>query len=216
MIATMKAENLTRRKIIESSLGVGLLIIARSAESALMMTPLQSEGPFYPTSADRLSDIDNDLVLVEGATREAGGKILHLEGRILFPDGQPLAEALVEIWQCDVNGRYIHHLDRLDSIPRDPYFQGYGKTITNETGYYSFRTIQPVKYPGRTPHIHVRLTSKTLPYPLTTQIYIAGDPLNNSDILFRRLNAAQRRSVSLELETDSGNDLRGVFDIVVG
>ncbi len=159
-----------------------------AARAQLAPTPRQSEGPFYPP--DLPDDSDADLVRVAGAVREAGGEVMYLLGRIRRTDGRFLAGTAVDIWQCDVNGRYLH--PRSDGFgPRDVAFQGFGRTVTDATGAFEFRTIKPVPYPGRTPHIHVKV------YPeggrtLTTQLYLRGHPLNERDSLFRSLGADAR------------------------
>jgi protocatechuate 3,4-dioxygenase, beta subunit len=183
---------------------------------ALALTPPQTEGPFYPPELP--ADDDNDLVRVTGADAAAMGRVTHVAGRVLDRRGRPLPRAVVEIWQCDANGRYLHPADD-DRLPRDPRFQGYGRALTDAGGGYRFRTIRPVAYPGRTPHIHV----KVLDGPgggelLTTQMYVAGEPLNARDGLYRRLDAEERERVTVALreadEIEAGA-LAGVFEIVV-
>src|SRR5437868_11091578 len=119
----------------------------------LTLTPRQTEGPFYP---DKLPlDTDNDLLIVNDSITPAVGKITHLTGRILDAKGNPLRNALVEIWQVDNNGVYLHSRDT--HATRDKNFQGFGRFLTGSTGEYYFRTVKPVPYPGRTPHIHFAL-----------------------------------------------------------
>src|SRR5690606_21546494 len=124
---------------------------------AAVPTPEQTAGPFYPPPNQRPDDTDWDLVKIEGRVREAGGEIMHLAGRVLDRNGAPLAEALVEIWQCDASGRYHHVGDRSSDRQLDEDFQGFGTIRTDAEGRYRFRTIRPVPYPGRTPHIHARI-----------------------------------------------------------
>ena len=111
----------------------------------LIRTPKQTEGPFYP---DRLPlDTDNDLIIVNDGITPAVGEITHLSGRILDMKGQPIRNALVEIWQVDSKGVYLHKgSDRHDD--RDKNFQGFGRFMTGSTGEYYFRTLKPVPYPG--------------------------------------------------------------------
>lgn len=115
---------------------------------APLPTPRQTEGPFYPLSLP--ADADNDLVSVRGAPGLAKGEVTHLSGRILDANGRPLGGVRVEIWQCDANGRYHHPRDRSGG-DRDTNFQGFGHDVSAVDGSYSFRTIRPVPYPGRTP-----------------------------------------------------------------
>ena len=144
--------------------------------------PAADQGPFYPLSLPL--DADNDLVIVEGRPERAAGTILHLGGRVLDPDGRPVRGARVEIWQCDAFGVYHHPRDRRG--PADANFQGFGATTADDQGAWRFRTIEPVPYPGRTPHIHFKIAGPGFE-PLTTQMYLAGHPLNERDGLYRRL-----------------------------
>jgi protocatechuate 3,4-dioxygenase beta subunit len=122
----------------------------------------------------------------------------------------------VEIWQCDANGRYRHPWDR-GGKALDPDFQGHGHAVTDSKGHYRFRTIHPVPYPGRTPHIHVAVFppgSDTF----TTQLYVDGDPRNAEDVLYRRIPEELRALVSAPFEAarGSGSELAASFDIILG
>ncbi len=203
-----------RRKLLGAFLGTGVLGIAHTVKASIDITSSQSEGPFYPQSPDRFDDMDNDLVRLEHETREAGGEILHLSGIVLSASGLPLKNARVEIWQCDANGRYLHHLDRSDG--RDRYFQGFGRALTGPEGQYSFRTIRPVPYTGRTPHIHFKVFDSGGRELLTTQMYVEGEPGNVDDFLYRRLSDEEKRSLTVALSTDGSGEYQGRFDIVLG
>src|SRR5207237_4735805 len=124
-------------------------------ELELVKTPAQTEGPFYP---DKLPlDTDNDLLIVNDAITPAVGKITHLTGKVLDLKGNPVRNALVEIWQCDANGVYLHTADSdKKKDKQDKNFQGFGRFLTGSTGEYYFRTIKPVPYVPRTSHIHVK------------------------------------------------------------
>src|SRR5690606_14976907 len=111
--------------------------------------------------------------------------------------GRPVAGARVEIWQCDANGIYLHPRERRRG-QRDAAFQGFGHTTTDGAGRFAFRTIVPVPYTGRTPHIHCKVLRAGREV-LTTQLYRAGYPRNDSDFLFRRLDPAERERVSMRL-----------------
>ncbi|MFQ5911787.1 MAG: intradiol ring-cleavage dioxygenase [Nitrospinota bacterium] len=182
----------------------------------LRPTPPQGEGPFYPDVLPL--DKDNDLVSVEGRSELALGRITHIFGRIRDVDGRPVRSARIEIWQCDSLGRYIHSLDP-GRGPRDPNFQGYGRTVTDDKGRYRFRAIKPVPYPGRTPHIHFAVSAKGS-RRLTTQMYVEGEPLNKTDFLLNRVgNAEARRSLIAALKPLPNHEkeaLIGQFDIVLG
>ena len=188
--------------------------LARPASAALNPTPPQSAGPFYPPPADRFKDTDWDLVKTAGRVRAAGGEAMHLSGRVIGGDGTPVAGALIEIWQCDANGRYLHSGDVSATRARDPDFQGYGVTRTDSGGRYRFRTILPVEYPGRTPHIHARI-QRADGGELITQIYLKDHPLNQRDFLFRRLGAAARAATYITPARRDDGDLEAGFDFVV-
>jgi protocatechuate 3,4-dioxygenase beta subunit len=145
-------------------------------------TPAQTEGPFYPVALPQ--DADADL-LRNGNLTYAQGQPAWVEGVVTDLQGKPLAGAQVEIWQCDHAGRY-HHPG--DGGRADANFQGFGRVTVGADGRYRFRTIKPVPYSGRTPHIHVKvkLARREL---LTTQLYVEGDPNNERDFLWRNLGA---------------------------
>ena len=159
----------------------------------LTKTPAQTEGPFYP---DKLPlDTDNDLLIVNDSITPAVGDVTHLSGKVLDANGDPVKNALVEIWQVDGKGIYIH-TDCPNRANHDENFQGFGRFLTGSSGEYYFRTIKPVPYPGRTPHIHfkVKKGSKEL---LTTQCYIKGEPQNEKDGIFKSLRDEKARAALL-------------------
>ena len=143
------------------------------------------EGPFYPH--DPPLEADADLVRVGGRDTLAQGVITHLGGVVRDSRGRPVPDAQVEIWQCDANGRYHHPWDRR-SAPLDENFQGYGRTRTGAAGRYRFRTIRPVAYPGRAPHIHFAIKGRSFE-PLITQMYVRGAPENAYDGLLSRIGS---------------------------
>src|SRR5689334_2140619 len=163
----------------------------------LVRTPRQTEGPFYPNKLPL--DTDNDLIIVNNTITPAVGDITHLTGRILDPNGSPIRNALVEIWQCDANGVYLHTADSGPKADKqDKHFQGFGRFMTGSGGEYYFRTIKPVPYPGRTPHIHYKIKKggKEL---LVTQCYIKGHPGNERDGVLRGIrDEKQRESVLID------------------
>lgn len=180
----------TRRGLI---LGTSALFAATPAWAKLLPTPQTTEGPFYPVRIP--DDHDNDLVKVEHAVREAGGEILHLSGRVTDVDGRPVAGAVVEIWQCDANGIYLHPRQS-GQARRDAGFQGFGRATADADGRFRFRTILPVPYSGRTPHIHAKVFRGGAEV-LTTQFYRAGFPQNAEDFLFTRMSAAEQQRASM-------------------
>src|SRR5215470_11563259 len=137
---------ITRRAML-GGLTLGAIALAAPGAFAdeLMRTPAQTEGPFYP---DHLPlDTDNDLLIVNDSISQAAGEVTHLSGRILDARGEPIRNAVVEIWQCDHNGVYLHTADK--HAQREANFQGFGRFVTGSTGEYYFRTIKPIPYPGR-------------------------------------------------------------------
>lgn len=171
-------------------------------------TPHMTEGPFYPTVFPK--DIDADLTRVAGHGRGAEGTVLEVAGRIVDRAGRPRAGARVEIWQCDAFGRY-HHVGE----PRgsgDPGFQGFGAVTADAEGRYAFRTIKPVAYPGRTPHIHFAVDEGGK-RRVTSQMFVEGEPGNERDFLYRHLGR-EARLVTVRLG-GSGAGLRGALDIVL-
>jgi protocatechuate 3,4-dioxygenase beta subunit len=141
----------------------------------LAATPGDAEGPFYPRRFP--GDVDADLTRVAGRAGTARGTVLYLSGRVLAVDGRPLPQARIELWQCDALGRY-HHVDG-DPGELDPDFQGYGVAIADGAGRYAFKTIRPVRYGGRPPHLHFKL-SQASARPLTTQLYPRGESAERS------------------------------------
>jgi protocatechuate 3,4-dioxygenase beta subunit len=211
----------SRRRFLQRiSRGAGAAALAYAAPGVfaeqLTLTPRQTEGPFYP---DKLPlDTDNDLIIVNDSLTEAVGEITHLTGKILDAKGDPIRNAVVEIWQCDSNGAYVHsHSGNRDK--RDGNFQGFGRFLTAKDGGYYFRTIKPVAYPGRTPHIHFAIKAKGKE-KFTTQCYIKGDPQNERDGVVRGIkDAKQRESVMVDfakVEGSKAGELAAKFDIVMG
>ena len=173
----------------------GALIFPGISYGSLIRTPWQGEGPFYP---DRIpEDTDNDLVKNGDTLVEAGGKILILNGILVNLDSQPVKGVSIEIWQTDKNGVYLHSGSFAREI-MDKKFQGLGRTKTDRNGRFFFRTIVPTEYPGRTPHIHMKLWREGKNV-LTTQLYIHDHPQNKKDFLFQRMSLAEQRINSMKL-----------------
>jgi len=213
----------SRREVLVAGAAAGLLVsplgkLAQAAE-LLAPTPEQTSGPFYPLSIPL--DHDSDLVRVAGKLAEAFGKVTHIYGTVVNPEGKPIEGATVEFWQCDNSGKYNH--------PRDPQpqqfddkFQGYGRTTTTADGAYRFRTIKPVPYdaPGvgtRAPHIHFKVAAEGYE-ELTSQLYIAGEQQNLQDFIFMQETPADRLRLLVnlveapEVEDDA---VKGSFQIVL-
>ncbi len=206
--------NPNRRRCLQAGLGSLALYAATGAPALLLLpTPHQTRGPFYPRTVP--ADHDHDLVRVAGRGDAALGEITHLHGRVSDPSGQPLNGAQVEIWQCDARGYYHHVHDRAGDA-RDTSFQGYGRTRSDAGGGYHFRTIKPVAYPGRTPHIHLQVSAPGRPQ-LSTQVYVRGLQSNTRDFLFARLDGGAQARVQADFEPVDAADAMwsARFDVIV-
>jgi protocatechuate 3,4-dioxygenase, beta subunit len=170
-------------------------------------TPSQTEGPFYPVELPKDSDYD---LLQNGALAYSRGQPSWVEGVVTDLQGKPVAGAQVEIWQCDEAGHY-HHPG--DGGRADKAFQGFGKVVVGSDGQYRFRTIRPVAYGGRAPHIHVKVKLATREL-LTTQLYVQGDPGNERDFLWRNLRGDDRAAVTVAFAS-SADGLMANFPIMV-
>jgi protocatechuate 3,4-dioxygenase beta subunit len=180
---------------------------AMAQAQALRRTPSQTEGPFYPVQIP--ADHDADL-LRNGQACYARGRACWVQGTVVDLDGRANDGAAVEIWQCDEAGHY-HHPG--DGNRADPAFQGFGRVLADREGRYRFRTIRPVQYGGRTPHIHVKVRLDRMEL-LTTQLYVQGDPGNERDFLWRRLSEADRALITVPF-TAAADGLQATFPIVV-
>jgi len=198
------------------ALGTLFFSVPGAFAEALTLTPRQTEGPFYP---DHLPlDTDNDLIVINDRLTPAVGEITWLSGRVLDSRGEPMRNALVEIWQCDAKGVYLHS-GSANKSRSDLNFQGFGRFLTGSTGEYLFRTIKPVPYPGRTPHIHYKVKRGGTEL-LTTQCYIKGEPQNEGDGVLRGVRDAKARESVIvpftPLKDSRAGELAARFDIVLG
>lgn len=207
-----------RRAVLAGALPLAAAAVMPGPAGAatLIATPSQSLGPFYPVTLPL--ERDADLAQVEGRAEPAAGIITHVFGRLTGSDGRPVPDARIEIWQCNAFGRY-HHPSAPARAPIDENFQSYGEVLTDADGAYRFRTIRPVPYPGRAPHIHFAIQGSGFER-LVTQMYVAGEPENDGDFLLNRVRdpAARARLIvklapAPEVEADA---LAGTFDIVLG
>ena len=204
-----------RRFLAQSAFAAAMFATPGLFAAELSATAGMMEGPFYP---DKLPlDTDNDLLIINDAITPAVGEITHLQGKIVDSSGEPIRNAFIEIWQVDNSGAYLHS-GTDNAAKRDKNFQGYGRFLTDSKGGYYFRTIKPVAYPGRTPHIHVGV-SRGGKRIFTSQIFIEGDAGNARDGLYRSLDAAGQKSVTADFTPIKGSkfgELLANFDIVLG
>ena len=182
--------------------------ISERVLAKLKPTPSQVEGPFYPVEPIPLN---NDLVHHAGGTAE--GEQLDLSGVIRDAEGKPLANTLIEIWQCDAAGRYRHPRAR-NTESFDKHFAGFGAVKTSATGEYRFVTLMPVPYTGRPPHIHVKIhrNGKTL---LTSQIYLKGQEKENGVIGLVSSMFGDRSTLIIDPVTIRANRRQARFDFVL-
>ena len=205
-----------RRTIIKAGVG-----IAASAVTATVIanpskpTPANPEGPFYPKHQQ--VDKDTDLTLIDGHTERAEGRVIRVTGQVLDEMGNPVEGALVDIWQANSHGRY-HHEDDTSTAPEDPNFQGWGMVKTDAEGRYSFTTIKPGAYKvdgnwRRPPHIHYKVSRRGY-HELTTQMYFAGESLNETDRLLLSVAGKDRELLVVDFKEIDGT-LQGEFPIVL-
>ncbi len=194
----------------------GLTVPGAWAEELTRTTSVE-EGPFYP---DKLPlDTDNDLLIVNDSITPAVGEVTHLGGRLLDAKGDPIKNALIEIWQVDSTGTYLR---ARPSRPGkyDANFQGFGRFLTGSSGEYYFRTIKPVAYDARpAPHVHFAVKIKGHE-KWTTQLFVKGDPGNNLDRLYKSIQDPKARdSVTVDfvpLKNSRIGELTAKFDMVMG
>ena len=198
--------------------------VARSPRMPLVMLPetlTERTGPVFGQRLLRSGD--NDLTIQHAG--EPIGERIFVHGRVLDEDGRPVRNALVEVWQANAAGRYRHKVDGHDA-PLDPNFSGAGRALTDNNGYYSFKTIKPGPYPWanhhnawRPAHIHFSLFGAGILSRLVTQMYFPGDPLQPLDPIFNSIpdEPARNRLVSrLDMErAEPHYALAYMFDIVL-
>ncbi len=162
-------------------------------------TPAQQEGPYYTVT--KPEDRDNDLVDFAGGTGVPSGQVLEFGGRVYDANGLPVEGLVVEIWQTDESGVYLHPGDP-DTASRDPNFQFYGEAETDADGSYSFRTILPGQYEPRPPHIHFK-------------VKLEGQELLTSQFYFSDVADLQGEDVALLITALPGQDANG-SSILIG
>ena len=186
--------DLGRRELLAMSAvlaGSGVLLSREraAAEAALQRTPDQILGPFYP-----LSELPktSDLTKVSGRPGRTEGQVLNVMGRVLNVAGEPVRNAMVEVWQANAYGRYTHPSDP-NPASLDPNFEGSAVLTTDSEGRYRFKTIKPAAYPAgpnrmRPAHIHFQVSGRQ--DKIATQMYFEDDPYNKTDPF---LNSAEAR-----------------------
>ena len=210
-----------RRLLLGTAVGGATLALPALAAARPTLVPM-TDGPFYPPRAWREAwpDWDADLSRVQGdgGVRHAQGEHIGLALQLVDAQGRAIDGAEVEIWQCDALAAYRHPGVRRADGAFDRGFQGFGATRSDAAGALRFRSIRPVPYPGRTPHIHLKLRHAALG-EVSSQLFVAGDPGNARDILFRQLDADGQAAMSLQLvpaPADSGLRWMARHTLVLG
>lgn len=207
-------KKLSRRQVAGrlGAMATGVVLLTPAIAHALLKTPTQVEGPFYPPLP--LAETDVDLTLLEGHSEPAKGEVILVRGTVTDTNGTPLEGIRVDIWQANANGRYDHPDDPNTSAALDPNFQGIGITTTDSNGRYGFKTIKPATYPlealgdsgWRAQHIHFKIWSGD-EVRLVTQMYFEGDPLLAQDDEIKRVPAEQRHVLITSATTDEETGL---------
>ena len=204
----MNHADLNRRGVLRWATGAASALALPALASSRRAMPRMTDGPFYPPRAwrEQWADWDADLTRVQHASggRVAQGEHLALEGRVIDSADRMVDGAVVEIWQCDALGHYRHPSTEPTVDAVDEGFQGFGSTRSNAQAQFRFRTIKPVPYPGRTPHIHVKLRHSTFG-EVTSQLFVAGEPGNARDFLWRSLSTDDRPGVEMHLQAASAD-----------
>ncbi|MGF1625334.1 MAG: protocatechuate 3,4-dioxygenase subunit beta [Alphaproteobacteria bacterium] len=185
-------------------------------------TESEATGPVF--GAETVGSLDADLTRNGRINGEPLGERIIVAGRVLDEVGRPVPGALVELWQCNAAGRYVHRVDRHDA-PIDPNFFGAGRCVTDADGRYRFLTVKPGAYPWgnhdnawRPAHIHFSLFGASIVSRLVTQMYFPADPLLAFDPIFNGAPEGARDRMVSRFDfavTQSGFALGYTFDIVL-
>jgi protocatechuate 3,4-dioxygenase beta subunit len=216
--AAQSALSSSRRGFL-TQLGLGAALFSvrgAFAEELSRRTASVEEGPFYPPKLPL--DTDNDLIIVNDSITPAIGEITHLSGRLLDAKGDPIRNATIEIWSTDHSGIYL--ADSSNQARYDSHFQGFGRFLTSSTGEYYFRTLKPVRYPGRqAPHVHFKIKMKGRA-DWTTQLFMKGNPGNEQDGIYQHIgDQSARDSVTMDftpVKDSRIGELAARFDILPG
>lgn len=167
-------------------------------------TPSQTVGPFFHLGLTREDAGDLTHAETEGAR-------IRIEGRVLDGNGDPVPDAMLEIWQANTHGRYRHPDDDRDDIPLDAAFVGYGRVGTNAEGHYAFDTIKPGRVPApdggwQAPHINLVVFARGMLIHSNTRIYFSDEPTNDDDPVLSHLVAEERRPTLIAQRDDASVD----------
>jgi len=214
----LQHRHISRRDVLRAALAAGaaLAVPGRALAELCQETPHQEEGPFYLNAYDRTRPVphNSDLTAVPGATGLPDGDIIYVTGRVTDEECRPVKGAMVEIWQANAKGRYVHAADP-NPTPKDPNFLGFGEAMTDENGIYSFKTIKPGAYPVpggwiRPPHIHLKVHGGFY-HMMVTQMYFAGEEHNRDDFLLNSISKAEQKRLIIEPARRPGSDAENQY-----
>ena len=219
-ISSMQAAGVTRRGMLRASMAIAGAALSSGIAPAfgqkalLRRTAEDALGPFYPLTVP--ADQDADLTIIAGKEARARGQLLYVSGRVVNTSGEPMADAVLEIWQANAVGRYAHPGDD-SKAALDPNFQGYAKIKSAADGSYRFKTINPGAYDTRTRHIHFDVKGRNT--RLITQMYFEGEPLNDNDPLLKVRSAEAKKTLISRTVAPTGTQERDAlvvaWDIVL-
>lgn len=229
-IVTSKSLATRRRFLRQLAAGGAFYSMSGLLAEALTLTPQQTQGPFYPMAKNIPLDKDNDLVIVNDHLTPAKGIITHVSGRILDSKGEPIRNALVELWHTDGGGQYVFSADAPRNPKADPNFAGFGQFLTGSDGAYKFRTIKAGLYRGRTRHYHFGITIPGQKTRFTTQLYWNEVPhaadgsvwstTNDNDMVLRGVRDPEQRAAIIRdfaaVPGSAAGEQQTTWDIVMG
>ncbi len=207
---------ISRRDVLRAALVSGAALAVPGCAKLCRETPHLDEGPFYLNGYDRTRPVphNNDLTTVPGASGLPEGKIIYVTGRVTDERCRPLKGAMVEIWQANAKGRYVHVADP-NPAPKDPNFLGFGEAITDENGMYSFKTVKPGGYPVpggwiRAPHIHFK-AHRGFFHMIVTQMHFAGEEHNRDDFLLNSISKTEQKRLVIEPSRRPGSSTQNQY-----
>ncbi len=213
-------KKISRRKVIKLCALSGMASAVGSNSFAkvlaLMPTPKEAEGPFYPVKNQK--DKDDDLTQIDGYVGNASGQHIVIGGRVTDVFGNPVENALLDVWQADANGRYRNPRDA-NKAKLDQNFQGWAVIKTDDKGSFRFKTVMPGAYPAsgtwvRPPHIHLKIFKPSYS-PLTTQMYFPNQELNKKDLLLNQKSTYEQSAMMAREIGQQGNLIIYEYNIVL-
>jgi protocatechuate 3,4-dioxygenase beta subunit len=227
-LITPRTLDLRRRAILKLAAGGAFYSMSGLLAEALTLTPRVTQGPFYPMARNIPLDKDNDLVLMNDSLTPASGVITYVSGRVLDSKGQPIRDALVELWHADSRGEYIFSADSERNPRADRNFAGFGQFLTGSDGGYKFRTVKAGLYRGRARHFHFGITVPGQKSRFTTQLFWKEDPnehgesgmTNEQDGVYSGIRDAAERESLVKVYTpvpgSSSGEVETTWDMVMG